>query len=256
MSILNKLIKDFLKWTLKYLVSIVTTIALVLGGNLLFIETHKVISQKKSFILYTISSESMVAIMVLISSVICIIIFKLNRGFLTKKTASKSRGKILYDNIDSYSPLVRWTINVDRNINEFAKGNLIKVLYIVFVVVIILFSYTNYTAVTNNEIIYKTAFSDKVYNYDDVERLELGFTKGKESNVYYDLVMRDGTKISLIGGSIEVVDESYENIIYEIDSKLQSLGKDKVVDRFYIEDFKNQGYSEEYVERVLRLFEE
>ena len=102
-----------------------------------------------------------------------------------------------------------------------------------------MFSYTNYTAVTNNTIIHKTVFSDKVYNYDDVEKLELGFTKGQESNVYYDLVMRDGTKISLIGGSVEFVDESYENVIYEIDSKLQSLGKDKIVDKFYIEDFKN-----------------
>ena len=51
------------------------------------------------------------------------------------------------------------------------------------------------------------------------------------------------------------IDESYENVVYEIDSKLQSLGKAKVVDRFYIDDFKNMGYSQEYVERVLRLFE-
>jgi len=255
-SILNKSVKEFLEWILKYLVIIVTTIALVLGGNLLFIETHKVISQKKSFILYTISSESMAAIMVLIASVICIIIFKLNRRFLTKKVSSKSKGKLIYDDMDSYSPLVRWTIKVDRDINKFAKSNLIKVLYIVFVVGIIVFSYTNYTAVTNNEIIHKTVFSDKVYYYDDVEKLELGFTKGKESNIYYNLVMSDGTKISLIGGSIEVVDENYENVVYEIDSKLKSLGKDKVVDKFYIEDFKNQGYSQDYVERVLRLFEE
>lgn len=253
---MNKSIKEFLRWILKYLVIIVTTIALVLGGNLLFIESHKVISQKKSFILYTISSQSMAAIMVLIASIICIIIFKLNKRFLTKKVSSKSKKKLIYDNIDSYSPLVRWTIKVDRKINKLAKSNLIKGLYIVFVVGIIVFSYTNYTAVTNNQIIHKTVFSDTVYNYDDVERLELGFTKGQESNVYYDLVMRDGTKISLIGGSIEVVDESYENVVYEIDSKLKSLGKDKVVDRFYIEDFKNQGYSQDYVERVLRLFEE
>ena len=253
---MNKSIKEFLRWILKYLVIIVTTIALVLGGNLLFIESHKVISQKKSFILYTISSQSMAALMVLIASIICIIIFKLNKRFLTKKVSSKSKKKLIYDNIDSYSPLVRWTIKVDRKINKLAKSNLIKGLYIVFVVGIIVFSYTNYTAVTNNQIIHKTVFSDKVYNYDDVERLELGFTKGQESNVYYDLVMRDGTKISLIGGSIEVVDESYENVVYEIDSKLKSLGKDKVVDRFYIEDFKNQGYSQDYVERVLRLFEE
>ena len=253
---MNKSIKEFLRWILKYLVIIVTTIALVLGGNLLFIESHKVISQKKSFILYTISSQSMAAIMVLIASIICIIIFKLNKRFLTKKVSSKSKKKLIYDNIDSYSPLVRWTIKVDRKINKLAKSNLIKGLYIVFVVGIIVFSYINYTAVTNNQIIHKTVFSDKVYNYDDVERLELGFTKGQESNVYYDLVMRDGTKISLIGGSIEVVDESYENVVYEIDSKLKSLGKDKVVDRFYIEDFKNQGYSQDYVERVLRLFEE
>ena len=256
MSILNESIKELLRWILKYLVIIVTTIALVLAGNLLFIESHKVISQKKSFILYTISSESMAAIMVLIASVICIIIFKLNSKFLSKKVSSKSKEKLIYDNINSYSSLVRWTIKVDRKINKFSKSNLIKVLYIVFVVGIIVFSYTNYTAVTNNEIIHKTVFSDKVYNYDDVERLELGFTKGQESNVYYNLVMRDGTKISLNGGSIEVVNESYENVIYEIDSKLQSLGKDKVIDESYIEDFKNQGYSQDYVERVLRLFEE
>ena len=97
--------------------------------------------------------------------------------------------------------------------------------------------------------------SDKVYNYDDVEKLELGFTKGKESNVYYDLVMNDGNKISLIGGSIEAVNENYEDVIYEIDNKLQSLGKEKVIDTFYLEDFKNKGYSQDYVERVLRLFE-
>ena len=256
MSILNKSVKEFLGWILKYLVVIVTTIALVIGGNLLFIETHKVISQKKSFILYTISSKSMSAIMVLIASIIGIIIFKLNRKFSTKKVSSKSKGKLIYNDINSYSPLVRWTIKVDREINRFAKSNLIKILYSVFVIGIIIFSYTNYTAVTNNEIIHKTVFSDKVYHYDDVEKLELGFTKGKESNVYYNLVMSDGTKISLIGGSIEVVDESYENVVYEIDNKLQSLGKDKVVDKFYIEDFKNQGYSQDYVERVLRLFEE
>lgn len=256
MSILNKSIKEFLEWILKYLVIIVTTIALVLAGNLLFIESHKVISEKKSFILYTISSESMVAIMILIASIIGIIIFKLNRKFLVKRVSSKVKGNLIYNNIDSYSPLVKWTIKIDKKINIFAKSNLIKVLYIVFIIGIIVFSYNNYTAVTNNEIIYKTVFSDKVYNYDDVERLELGFTKGQESNVYYNLVMRDGTKISLIGGSIEVVNESYENVIYEIDSKLQSLGKDKVIDKFYIEDFKNQGYSQDYVERVLRLFEE
>ena len=106
MSILNKSIKEFLRWILKYLVIIVTTIALVLGGNLLFIESHKVISQKKSFILYTISSQSMAAIMVLIASIICIIIFKLNKRFLTKKVSSKSKMKLLFDNFDSYSPLV------------------------------------------------------------------------------------------------------------------------------------------------------
>ena len=155
MSILNKSIKEFLRWILKYLVIIVTTIALVLGGNLLFIESHKVISQKKSFILYTISSQSMAAIMVLIASIICIIIFKLNKRFLTKKVSSKSKKKLIYDNIDSYSPLVRWTIKVDRKINKLAKSNLIKGLYIVFVVGIIVFSYTNYTAVTNNQIIRK-----------------------------------------------------------------------------------------------------
>ena len=256
MSILNKSVNEFLGWILKYLVIIVTTIALVLGGNLLFIEIHKIISQKKSFILYTISSESMSAIMVLIASVICIIIFKINRKFLTKKVSSKSDRKLIYDNIDSYSPLIKLTIKIDRDINRFSKSNLIKIIYSVLVIGIIIFSYTNYTAVTNNEIIHKTVFSNKVYNYDDVEKLELGFTKGKESDVYYNLVMHDGTKISLIGGSIEVVNESYENVVYEIDSKLQSLGKDKVVDRFYIEDFKNQGYSQEYVERVLRLFAE
>ena len=255
MSILNKSIKEFLEWILKYLVIIVTTIALVLAGNLLFIESHKVISEKKSFILYTISSESMVAIMILIASIIGIII-KLNRKFLVKRVSSKVKGNLIYNNIDSYSPLVKWTIKIDKKINIFAKSNLIKVLYIVFIIGIIVFSYTNYTAVTNNEIIHKTVFSDKVYYYDDVEKLELGFTKGKESNIYYNLVMSDGTKISLIGGSIEVVDENYENVIYEIDSKLKSLGKDKVVDKFYIEDFKNQGYSQDYVERVLRLFEE
>ena len=253
---MNKSVKEFLGWILKYLLIIAITIVLVLGGNLLFIEIHKAISQKKSFILYTISSESMSAIMVLIASIIGIIIFKINRIFLNKNVSFKSKGKLIYDNINSYSHLVKWTIRIDKGINRFLKSNLIKVLYIVFVVGIIIFSYTNYTAVTNNEIIHKTVFSNKVYNYDDVEKLELGFTKGKESDVYYNLVMHDGTKISLIGGSIEVVNESYENVVYEIDSKLQSLGKDKVVDRFYIEDFKNQGYSQEYVERVLRLFAE
>ena len=252
---MNKSVKEFLGWILKYLLIIAITIVLVLGGNLLFIEIHKAISQKKSFILYTISSESMSAIMVLIASIIGIIIFKINRIFLNKNVSFKSKGKLIYDNINSYSHLVKWTIRIDKGINRFLKSNLIKVLYIVFVVGIIIFSYTNYTAVTNNEIIHKTVFSDKVYYYDDVEKLELGFTKGKESNVYYNLVMSDGTKISLIGGSIEVVDENYENVVYEIDSKLQSLGKDKVVDRVYIEDFKNQGYSQDYVERVLRLFE-
>lgn len=252
---MNKSVKEFLGWILKYLLIIAITIVLVLGGNLLFIEIHKAISQKKSFILYTISSESMSAIMVLIASIIGIIIFKINRIFLNKNVSFKSKGKLIYDNINSYSHLVKWTIRIDKGINRFLKSNLIKVLYIVFVVGIIIFSYTNYTAVTNNEIIHKTVFSDKVYYYDDVKKLELGFTKGKESNVYYNLVMRDGTKISLIGGSIEVVDENYENVVYEIDSKLKSLGKDKVVDQFYIEDFKNQGYSQDYVERVLRLFE-
>ena len=66
MSILNKSVKEFLGWILKYLVIVITTIALVLGGDLLFIESHKLISEKKSFILYTISSESMVAIMILL----------------------------------------------------------------------------------------------------------------------------------------------------------------------------------------------
>ncbi|MCI9070983.1 MAG: hypothetical protein HFJ14_10045, partial [Clostridium sp.] len=149
----------------------------------------------------------------------------------------------------------KWTIRIDKRINDFAKSNLIKVLYIIFIVGIIIFSYTNYTAITTNEIIHKTVLSDKVYNYDDVEKLELGFTKGKESNVYYDLVMNDGNKISLIGGSIEAVNENYEDVIYEIDNKLQSLGKEKVIDTFYLEDFKNKGYSQDYVERVLRLFE-
>lgn len=255
MSILNKSVKEFLGWILKYLVIVITTIALVLGGDLLFIESHKLISEKKSFILYTISSESMVAIMILIASIIGIIIFKLNRKFLSKKISSKSKGELRYENIDSYGSLVKWTILMDKRISSITKGSLFKVLYILFVVGIITFSYNNYTAVTNDEIIYKKVFSDKVYYYDDVEKLELGFTKGQDSDVYYNLVMRDGNKISLIGGSIEVVDESYENVVYEIDSKLQSLGKAKVVDRFYIDDFKNMGYSREYVERVLRLFE-
>lgn len=252
---MNKSIKEFLGWILKYLVIILTTIALVLGGNLLFIESHNLISQKKSFILYTISSECMAAIMVLIASLIGIIIFKINRNFLTKKISSKSKDKLIYDDINSYNSLVKWTIRIDKRINDFAKSNLIKVLYIIFIVGIIIFSYTNYTAITTNEIIHKTVLSDKVYNYDDVEKLELGFTKGKESNVYYDLVMNDGNKISLIGGSIEAVNENYEDVIYEIDSKLQSLGKEKVIDTFYLEDFKNKGYSQDYVERVLRLFE-
>lgn len=252
---MNKSVKEFLGWILKYLVIVITTIALVLGGDLLFIESHKLISEKKSFILYTISSESMVAIMILIASIIGIIIFKLNRKFLSKKISSKSKGELRYENIDSYGSLVKWTILMDKRISSITKGSLFKVLYILFVVGIITFSYTNYTAVTNDEIIYKKVFSDKVYYYDDVEKLELGFTKGQDSDVYYNLVMRDGNKISLIGGSIEVVDESYENVVYEIDSKLQSLGKAKVVDRFYIDDFKNMGYSQEYVERVLRLFE-
>lgn len=252
---MNKSVKEFLGWILKYLVIVITTIALVLGGDLLFIESHKLISEKKSFILYTISSESMVAIMILIASIIGIIIFKLNRKFLSKKISSKSKGELRYENIDSYGSLVKWTILMDKRISSITKGSLFKVLYILFVVGIITFSYNNYTAVTNDEIIYKKVFSDKVYYYDDVEKLELGFTKGQDSDVYYNLVMRDGNKISLIGGSIEVVDESYENVVYEIDSKLQSLGKAKVVDRFYIDDFKNMGYSREYVERVLRLFE-
>ena len=101
MSILNKSIKEFLEWILKYLVIIVTTIALVLAGNLLFIESHKVISEKKSFILYTISSESMVAIMILIASIIGIIIFKLNRKFLFKWVSSKVKWNLIYNNIDS-----------------------------------------------------------------------------------------------------------------------------------------------------------
>lgn len=252
---MNKSVKEFLGWILKYLVIVITTIALVLGGDLLFIESHKLISEKKSFILYTILSESMVAIMILIASIIGIIIFKLNRKFLSKKISSKSKGELRYENIDSYGSLVKWTILMDKRISSITKGSLFKVLYILFVVGIITFSYNNYTAVTNDEIIYKKVFSDKVYYYDDVEKLELGFTKGQDSDVYYNLVMRDGNKISLIGGSIEVVDESYENVVYEIDSKLQSLGKAKVVDRFYIDDFKNMGYSQEYVERVLRLFE-
>lgn len=46
MSILNKSVKEFLGWILKYLVIVITTIALVLGGDLLFIESHKLISEK------------------------------------------------------------------------------------------------------------------------------------------------------------------------------------------------------------------
>ena len=130
---MNKSIKEFLGWILKYLVIILTTIALVLGGNLLFIESHNLISQKKSFILYTISSECMAAIMVLIASLIGIIIFKINRNFLTKKISSKSKDKLIYDDINSYNSLVKWTIRIDKRINDFAKSNLIKVLYIIFI---------------------------------------------------------------------------------------------------------------------------
>ncbi len=49
---MNKSVKELLVWILKYLLIIIITIVLVLGGNLLFIEIHKAISQKKSFILY------------------------------------------------------------------------------------------------------------------------------------------------------------------------------------------------------------
>ena len=161
MSILNKSVKEFLGWILKYLVIVITTIALVLGGDLLFIESHKLISEKKSFILYTISSESMVVIMILIASIIGIIIFKLNRKFLSKKISSKSKGELRYENIDSYSSLVKWTILMDKRISSITKGSLFKVLYILFVVGIITFSYNNYTAVTNDEIIYKKFFQTK-----------------------------------------------------------------------------------------------
>ena len=121
MSILNKSVKEFLGWILKYLVIVITTIALVLGGDLLFIESHKLISEKKSFILYTISSESMGAIMILIASIIGIIIFKLNRKFLSKKVSSKSKGELRYENIDSYNYLVKWTILMDRKINNITN---------------------------------------------------------------------------------------------------------------------------------------
>lgn len=95
-------------------------------------------------------------------------------------------------------------------------------------------------------------FYTKEYKYEDISNITTGITDGKDINLYYNLKMNNGSKIKLISGIMDT-EEAYENVIYNIDKKLVSIGASKEIDTSNIDKFLKQNYNDEYEANVLRI---
>ena len=112
--------------------------------------------------------------------------------------------------------------------------------------------YTNFNVVTDEKIVVRRMFYTKEYKYEDISNITTGITDGKDINLYYNLKMNNGSKIKLISGIMDT-EEAYENVIYNIDKKLVSIGASKEIDTSNIDKFLKQNYNDEYEANVLRI---
>lgn len=138
-----------------------------------------------------------------------------------------------------------------EEILENNKGTF-RVITWIGIFLLIVIGYTNFNVVTDEKIVVRRMFYTKEYKYEDISNITTGITDGKDINLYYNLKMNNGSKIKLISGIMDT-EEAYENVIYNIDKKLVSIGASKEIDTSNIDKFLKQNYNDEYEANVLRI---
>ena len=252
---MKDLLNGIFYWILKYLIIITTTIILVLSGVLLFSISHVAVTGYKSYLIYSISTTSVISIMLLIASIIGMIILNLSNKLFKKNSINNEVNSVRQEHYlsDDDNKFLNYLIKADKSFNVFLKSKSLKIFYSIIIIFIIIYSYNDYYVVTEDKIIEKNLFSNKTYSYDEVEKIKTGITPGRDVNLYYELIMKDGTDLNLLSGVVDTKDSKYEDVIYNIDNKLINNGTEKEIDYTNVGEFKKQGYDGGYVDKVLRL---
>ncbi|WP_234117222.1 hypothetical protein [Clostridium hydrogenum] len=222
------------------LLSIVAVVVLALGSIAVFDYTSRLLSGYKNYELFTIPTSSMITAMVVIYFwLIVFYLYILNR----------IEGKISNTRVNPY---------IIKVFNLYSKHKYKKQILCgvaILSVVGLIYAYTTYSVITNNKIILHgiMKLNGKSYSYSDVKEIYAGISDDKDNNLYYKIKLKDGTKIDVIGASMDSKNESYELEIYAIDQKLLKAGAKKYIDTKNLSKFENKKYDKKYEKNVKQI---
>ncbi|MBU5484570.1 hypothetical protein KQI86_09525 [Clostridium sp. MSJ-11] len=201
---------------IRYAFRLIVAIILSLGTIISFSYTNKFLSGYKEYIFYIIPSSSMFVVIGIMA--IAIFIF-VNRKILSKGT---------------------------------------KILVSILCLLGLFYSYTTYRVITEENIIIHNVlnFKGKFYSYSDTEEINTGiFSKRRDVNLYYQLKLKDGTKVEVLDASIDSK-EDIEEALYDLDRKLVKSGVKKNIELKNLQKFIDKNYDKNYVKDVMKILEQ
>ncbi|MEW9094807.1 MAG: hypothetical protein AB2417_06945 [Clostridiaceae bacterium] len=199
------------------ILKLIVVIILALGTIVGFSYTNMLLSGYKEYIFYIIPSSSMFVVIGIMA--IAIFIF-VNRKILSKGT---------------------------------------KILASILCLLGLFYSYTTYRVITEENIIVHDIlnFKGKFYSYSDTEEINTGiFSKRRDVNLYYQLKLKDGTKVEVLDASIDSKYEDIEEALYDLDRKLVKSGVKKNIELKNLQKFIDQNYDKNYVKDVMKILEQ
>ncbi|GAA0720598.1 hypothetical protein GCM10008905_09960 [Clostridium malenominatum] len=200
-----------------HILKLIVVIILALGTIVGFSYTNLLLSGYKDYIFYIIPSSSMFVVIGIIAIVIA--------TFINRKT------------------FLKW----------------VKILASTLCLLGLFYSYTTYKVITEENIIVHDVlnFKGKFYSYSNIEEINTGiFSKRKDANLYYQLKLKDGTKVDVLDASMYSKSENAEEDLYNLDRKLVKSGVNKNIELKNLQKFLDQNYSENYVKDVMKILEQ
>lgn len=202
---------------IRHILKLIVVIILALGTIVGFSYTNLLLSGYKDYIFYIIPSSSMFVVIGIIAIVIA--------TFINRKT------------------FLKWA----------------KILASTLCLLGLFYSYTTYKVITEENIIVHDVlnFKGKFYSYSNIEEINTGiFSKRKDANLYYQLKLKDGTKVDVLDASMYSKSENVEEDLYNLDRKLVKSGVNKNIELKNLQKFLDQNYSENYVKDVMKILEQ
>lgn len=266
---MGNFIKGFFRVILELIFVIIYAVTLVFASGVGLEFVHNKLYGADNYIFYTIPIISFFSLFGLLCFWSMYIILKIkNKRFeaeLEKEIIACNGAEILSEEEINKDKFLKFLINISDIYCKlekkfiFIKSRVFKRTLIASSIsislVLLVISFTNYSAINEDSIIVKTTFSEDTYSYKDIKEINVGIMDNKDINLYYKLVLKDGTIFDMMNGSFIAGDESkpYEIVLIDLDKKLLARGIKKVRDLENLDKFYKQNYDNTYTKNVIDL---